>query len=90
MDCNENPENDNLHTMIHIKKLLHGSFFFSHDSQKKETYEQIKDLVDNYLRIYCNHTLIEDWIDMDPDRSQCIVYCEKCESSFTPKTKHTP
>ena len=27
----------------------------------------------------CIHDFVEDWIDIDPDRSQRIVYCRKCE-----------
>ena len=27
----------------------------------------------------CIHDWIEDWIDIDPDRSQRIVYCRICE-----------
>ncbi len=27
----------------------------------------------------CVHDFIEDWIDIDPDRSQRIVYCRICE-----------
>lgn len=27
----------------------------------------------------CIHDWIEDWIDIDPDRSQRIVYCGICE-----------
>lgn len=27
----------------------------------------------------CVHDFIEDWIDLDPDRSQRIIYCRICE-----------
>jgi hypothetical protein len=27
----------------------------------------------------CCHDFVEDWIDIDPDRSHRIVYCRKCE-----------
>lgn len=30
----------------------------------------------------CSHDFIEDWIDIDPDRSQRIVYCRICEISI--------
>jgi hypothetical protein len=26
----------------------------------------------------CVHIFIKDLIDIDPDRSQTIIYCEKC------------
>jgi len=31
----------------------------------------------------CNHTIIEDMIDIDPDNSLTIRYCEKCEKTFS-------
>jgi len=35
----------------------------------------------------CDHEYIEDWVDLDPDRSQYIVYCRFCEAPLhsTPK-----
>lgn len=35
------------------------------------------------LKEYCNHKWINDMIDIDPDKSMHISYCEKCESQFT-------
>jgi hypothetical protein len=34
--------------------------------------------VNEYLFLHCRHNYIEDLIDIDPDRSQIIKYCEKC------------
>jgi len=30
----------------------------------------------------CEHCIIMDLIDIDPDRSQIIYYCEKCMTTF--------
>ena len=30
----------------------------------------------------CNHKIVSDIIDIDPDRSKQIFYCEKCETTF--------
>ena len=30
----------------------------------------------------CVHDFMEDWIDIDPDRSQRIVYCRICEMTI--------
>ena len=32
-----------------------------------------------YLNNLCQHDFVEDYIDIDPDFSQKIVYCQKCE-----------
>lgn len=36
----------------------------------------------NVLKAKCNHILVNDSIDISPDESQNIVYCELCESTF--------
>jgi hypothetical protein len=35
--------------------------------------------------VECDHEYIEDWVDLDPERSQHIVYCRWCEMSPSPK-----
>lgn len=35
----------------------------------------------------CIHRVVVDYIDIDPDRSQEIVYCEKCFYTFVSKNK---
>ena len=30
----------------------------------------------------CSHSIIEDYIDIDSDKSQQIFYCEKCMQTF--------
>lgn len=34
--------------------------------------------VNGYLFIHCQHNFVEDLIDIDPDRSRTIRYCDKC------------
>jgi hypothetical protein len=35
-----------------------------------------------FIKEHCNHKWVTDMIDIDPDRSMNISYCEKCESQF--------
>jgi hypothetical protein len=42
----------------------------------------IIDLIEKYLTDKCNHNVIEDLIDIDPDRSKMIKYCDKCYKTF--------
>ena len=35
----------------------------------------------------CIHRVVMDYIDIDPDRSQEIVYCDKCFFTFLSKNK---
>lgn len=55
--------------IIYYKELI---IFF-----KKE----IKNIC-NVLKSKCNHVLINDTIDISPDESRTITYCQKCESTF--------
>ena len=61
--------------MIQINLILNSHIF-------NEDYVQIKRLVHNYLLKYCNHKKVKDLIDIDPDRSKEIEYCEKCMITF--------
>ena len=50
--------------------------------QERENVSEIQKLKDAKIPIkdrQCRrHKIIMDWIDIDPDRSQAIWYCEKC------------
>ena len=35
-----------------------------------------------YIEENCDHVLVHDLIDIDPDRSKSICYCEKCMTTF--------
>ena len=61
--------------MIQMKHLLLSTM------RDKEIDEIIK-LVDRYLLKHCNHSIITDLIDIDPDRSKSIQYCEHCLVTF--------
>lgn len=30
----------------------------------------------------CSHHIVDDYIDIDPDKSQQIFYCELCQTTF--------
>ena len=43
--------------------------------------KEIKNICD-VLKSKCNHVLINDTIDISPDESQPIIYCQVCETTF--------
>jgi len=43
--------------------------------------KEIKNIC-NVLKSKCNHILVNDYIDISPDESQSIIYCELCETTF--------
>jgi hypothetical protein len=54
----------------------HNKLFFSF---KKQDIQVLKNICDKKILEICNHTFIEDTIDITPDRSQNIRYCSICE-----------
>jgi len=44
-----------------------------------EDLESLKSYLEEKIQSMCVHDWVEDLIDIDPDRSQYICYCSKCE-----------
>jgi hypothetical protein len=40
------------------------------------------EVAEDYVDKNCLHNIVMDSIDIDPERSQIIYYCEKCEKTF--------
>lgn len=51
-------------------------------SMQNEDYKTIIKLMDEYLKKHCNHCIITDLIDIDPDTSKTIRYCGFCNLTF--------
>ena len=62
--------NTHIRQLIKMKKM----YIPTEDKEINEIFDKIK----TYLRNHCEHTMITDLIDIDPDRSKEIQYCTKC------------
>jgi len=51
-------------------------------SEQSSDYRQIAQMVRNYLNNNCNHNLVYDYIDIDPDQTRQICYCCRCFTTF--------
>jgi len=51
-------------------------------TMQNEDYKTIIKLMDEYLKTHCNHCIITDLIDIDPDTSKTIRYCGSCNLTF--------
>jgi hypothetical protein len=49
---------------------------------RNKDYKTIIELMDNYIQTHCNHKVVTDLIDIDPDRSKMVQYCELCYKTF--------
>jgi len=46
-------------------------------------YAKLCTALEQYLKKKCEHEIITDLIDIDPDRSRTITYCTKCMVTFS-------
>jgi hypothetical protein len=44
-------------------------------------YKQLIQNMNEYVKNNCYHSFVEDYVDVDPERSQRIRYCEICYSN---------
>lgn len=68
-------DNCTIENLIQIKSLLISC-------EKNDEINDIIKKVDIFLIKYCTHRIVDDVIDIDPDRSKSIQYCEKCYVTF--------
>ena len=45
-------------------------------------YTKILETIEEYIETNCQHVKVDDLIDIDPDRSKSITYCEVCYKTF--------
>jgi len=68
------PSEDILHmaeAKIHVERLA--------TEQRTTDYNAIVSSINNYLKRNCKHKdIIEDYIDITPEISQKITYCNQC------------
>ena len=69
---------DDIDIMYRIKNILLELSL----NKQNESYKHIFSSVNSYINKYCKHNLITDLIDIDPDRSKIISYCDKCWTTF--------
>lgn len=68
---------EHIETMIGVRNLL----LEENDTSDPE-YKEILNYVEKYIKTRCKHEIIQDLIDIDPDRSKTIFYCKHCETTF--------
>ncbi len=74
-------------TLLAAKCRIQGCIVTSECNTTRE-YTDLNEIykhIVTYLEKYCDHTWTEDWIDLNPERSQKVVYCELCETVEAPK-----
>tara|TARA_Y100000813_G_scaffold132093_1_gene95387 strand:- start:481 stop:957 length:477 start_codon:yes stop_codon:yes gene_type:complete len=64
--------------MIRMKEIMSSL----PDEYKNKDCQEIENKICNYLKKYCIHEIIDDYIDINPELSQPVKYCNKCYTEF--------
>jgi hypothetical protein len=66
---------EEIEIIVYMKKLMASRSLYHSSEKYVELFRELETL----CMCYCNHVWAEDYIDIDLDRSQKIIYCELCE-----------
>jgi hypothetical protein len=72
---------ETIETVVKIKRLLEPCIKLQ--TNESNDLDEILKKVLTYLQKNCPHELVQDMIDIDPDKSMNIVYCSICEETFS-------
>lgn len=64
--------------MIQTKNL----FSTLPDELKNNEFQTIEFLISKYINNHCRHNIVNDYIDLTPDKSHPIKYCDICFTEF--------
>jgi hypothetical protein len=79
----QNLEETNIDALIILRNILLRSRRDLHgDNELVSRIENLTNIVEQRIKSGCKHEYVEDYIDVDPERSQRICYCNKCYSCF--------
>jgi hypothetical protein len=73
-------ENNPLHIEVMSRALSYLNGLPS-SMQNTEFSDIVKRMTD-YLNRYCKHSIVEDDVDLTPESSKRIYYCELCMQTF--------
>ena len=70
--------------MEHIQEMVAAlaRLKYCNNNENDNEWKSICELMEQYIERHCQHHIIHDVIDISPDASQTIHYCEYCEKTF--------
>ena len=68
-----------------VQKLIYAisSLQMISVEDRDKAFDTIIDLMEKYIDEHCVHSIVTDLIDIDPDTSKSIKYCEYCQQLFS-------
>jgi hypothetical protein len=65
-----------------VREMLSILEYYKNLNPNKENYKNVLNNCRDYLKKNCCHVLVNDLIDIDPDKSEFIRYCNICKVRF--------
>jgi hypothetical protein len=65
-----------------VREILSILEYYKNMNPNEENYKAVLNNCCDYLKKHCCHNLVNDLIDIDPDRSEFIRYCDICNVRF--------
>jgi hypothetical protein len=79
----ENMKETNVDALVILRNiLLKSKRDLQTDNELVSRIENLTNIVEQRIKSGCKHEYVDDYIDVDPDRSQRVCYCNKCYSCF--------
>jgi hypothetical protein len=72
-------ENSDIQEVLTIKKRIENLINEQDNAHLRNALEQLN----QFLNKNCSHDYVDDFIDVDPDRTRKITYCTKCMMTKT-------
>lgn len=68
--------------VIQMMEIANSALNSIPKSQQNAEYKEICTKIQSFIDKHCEHHIIYDLIDINPDESRTIRYCEKCNKTF--------
>lgn len=65
-----------------VREILSILEYYKNMNPNEENYKNVLNNCRDYLKKNCCHHFVNDLIDIDPDRSEFIRYCDICNVRF--------
>lgn len=65
-----------------VREILSILEYYKNKNPDEENYKNVLNNCRDYLKKNCYHVLVNDLIDIDPDKSEFIRYCDICKVRF--------
>lgn len=78
MESTDNMDNE-------VKNMIEAKHICDNIPQNLQsaTYKKIIEEINFFLQLYCRHELVDDYFDIDPEKSINVTYCAKCKLCFS-------